>query len=76
MIHDSFGVHAADMDYFLHECIKPSFYEMYKDGGVLQKFLDEVMPLIPEKSRKNIPALPALGDLDISEVLDSEFFFS
>tara|TARA_B110000093_G_scaffold182773_1_gene230362 strand:+ start:113 stop:2617 length:2505 start_codon:yes stop_codon:yes gene_type:complete len=76
MIHDSFGVHAADMDYFLHECIKPAFYEMYKDGDVLQKFLEEVMPLIPEKSRKKIPTIPSLGDLDISEVLDSEFFFS
>ena len=76
MIHDSFGVHAADMDYFLHSCIKPSFYEMYKDGNVLQKFLDEVLPLIPEKSRKKIPPVPELGDLDIAEVLDSEFFFS
>lgn len=76
MIHDSFGVHASDMDYFLNECIKPSFYEMYKDGNVLQKFLDEVLPLIPEKSREKIPTLPELGDLDISEVLKSEFFFS
>jgi DNA-directed RNA polymerase len=76
MIHDSFGVHAADMDYFLNECIKPAFYEMYKEGNVLQKFLDEVTPLIPEKSRCKIPAMPKLGDLDISEVLRSEFFFS
>jgi DNA-directed RNA polymerase len=76
MIHDSFGVHAADMDYFLHECIKPAFYDMYKDGDVLQKFLDEVTPLIPEKSRSKIPAIPELGSLDISEVLNSEFFFS
>lgn len=76
MIHDSFGVHATDMDYFLHQCIKPSFYEMYSGGNVLQKFLDEMTPLIPEKSRKNIPEIPQLGDLDISEVLNSEFFFS
>jgi DNA-directed RNA polymerase len=64
------------MDYFLHECIKPAFYDMYKDGDVLQKFLDEVTPLIPEKSRSKIPAIPELGSLDISEVLNSEFFFS
>jgi DNA-directed RNA polymerase len=49
---------------------------MYKDGDVLQKFLDEVTPLIPEKSRSKIPAIPELGSLDISEVLNSEFFFS
>lgn len=74
MIHDSFGVHAADMEYFLHECIKPCFYEMYKDGNVLQKFFDEVKPLIPEGSE--IPEMPQLGELDVSEVLRSDFFFS
>jgi DNA-directed RNA polymerase len=76
MIHDSFGVHAADMDVFLKDCIKPSFYDMYKDGDVLQKFLDEVSPLIPDKAKDKIPPLPQLGDLDVSEVLRSEFFFS
>lgn len=76
MIHDSFGVHAADMDVFLKDCIKPSFYEMYKDGDVLQKFLNEVSPLIPDKAKDKIPPLPQLGDLDVSEVLRSEFFFS
>ena len=76
MIHDSFGVHAADMPVFLNDCIKPAFYEMYEDGTALQKFLDEVMPLIPEKHREKIPPLPTLGSLDLSEVLESEFFFS
>lgn len=74
MIHDSFGVHAADMDYFLNECIKPAFYEMYKDGDLLQKFYDQISPLIPEGV--DIPPMPQLGSLDISEVLQSEFFFS
>ena len=74
MIHDSFGVHAADMDYFLNECIKPCFYEMYKDGTVLEKFFEEIKPLIPEG--EDIPPIPQLGELDVSEVLRSEFFFS
>ncbi|WMM94885.1 RNA polymerase [Roseobacter phage CRP-804] len=74
MIHDSFGVHAADMEYFLHECIKPCFYEMYKDGNVLEKFFEEIKPLIPEGS--DIPEMPKLGELDVAEVLRSEFFFS
>lgn len=74
MIHDSFGVHAADMDYFLHECIKPCFYEMYKDGNLLEKFFKEMKPLIPEGS--DIPPMPKLGELDVAEVLKSDFFFS
>jgi DNA-directed RNA polymerase len=74
MIHDSFGVHAADMDYFLNECIKPCFYEMYKDGTVLERFFEEIKPLIPEG--EDIPPIPKLGELDVSEVLRSEFFFS
>lgn len=74
MIHDSFGVHAADMDYFLNECIKPCFHEMYKDGNVLERFFNEIAPLIPEG--QDIPPMPQLGSLDVSEVLESEFFFS
>jgi DNA-directed RNA polymerase len=47
---------------------------MYKDGNVLQKFFDEMKPLIPEDSE--IPEMPQLGELDVSEVLRSDFFFS
>jgi DNA-directed RNA polymerase len=74
MIHDSFGVHASDMDRFVHECIKPAFVEMYERGDNLEIFKDEL--LVNIKDHSEVPPLPSKGDLDIYEVLDSQFFFS
>lgn len=74
MIHDSFGVHAADMGRFVEECIKPAFVEMYADGNNLERFRDELV--INIKDDVEIPELPPQGDLDLNEVLQSQFFFS
>jgi DNA-directed RNA polymerase len=76
MIHDSFGVHAADMHRFLHECIKPAFVEMYEGEDLLAKFRDEIIVNIKPEERGDIPDLPEKGHLDIQEVLNSQFFFS
>lgn len=74
MIHDSFGVHAADMEVFVNDCIKPAFVEMYEGGNNLETFKDEVAVNIEDLEKLN--DLPLSGDLDIYEVLNSQFFFS
>jgi len=76
MIHDSFGVHAADMPVFAEECIKPAFVEMYEDGQNLERFRQELMVNVSEENRGKVKPLPEAGNLDIHEVLDSQFFFS
>ena len=74
MIHDSFGVHAADMRVFLDECVSPAFYEMYEQGDNLEVFLEEMKVLFSDDAE--VPTLPSKGKLDLSEVLYSDFFFS
>lgn len=69
MVHDSFGVHAADMSTFLYRCIKPAFIEMYQ-GNPLEDFKAR----LPDGLE--LPDLPKQGILDINGVMDSEFFFS
>lgn len=69
MVHDSFGVHASEMAVFLKQCVKPSFVQMYS-SDVLKSFADR----LPQELV--LPALPEKGTLDLSGVLDSEFFFS
>lgn len=69
MIHDSFGVHAAEMDTFLSQCVKPAFIEMYQHD-VLEQFKAR----LPDDLALN--PLPKLGHLDINGVMESEFFFS
>lgn len=71
MVHDSFGVHAADMPIFLSECVKPAFVEMYQTN-VLAEFRDR----LPEEVQAVLEPLPTFGQLDLEGVRSSEFFFS
>jgi DNA-directed RNA polymerase len=68
MVHDSFGVHAADMAMFLRDCIKPAFVEMYT-GDVLRDFAGRYFDI-------DLPPIPQFGTLDLNGVLESDFFFS
>ena len=68
MIHDSYGTHAADSR-TLFKAIRRAFYEQYKDGDVLDKFLAQQPPV-------DTTDKPTCGTLDLKEVLDSEHFFS
>jgi DNA-directed RNA polymerase len=71
MIHDSYGVHACDVD-LLNRILREEFVRIYSEP-VLQNFLDE-----QRKAHPNIdlPDVPPLGDLDIRQVLLSQYFFS
>jgi DNA-directed RNA polymerase, mitochondrial len=71
MVHDSFGVHAADVD-LLHRVIREEFVRIYSEP-VLQNFLNEQKAAHPDLE---FPEPPQLGDLDIRQVLDSPYFFA
>jgi DNA-directed RNA polymerase len=76
MIHDSFGCHASDMKWFLAECIKPAFVDMYQGGDNLELFKKEIAVGIDKDHMEKLRPLPAKGSLVLEEVLESEFFFS
>ncbi len=63
-IHDSFGTHMCDTP-VMHKVIRESFVELYK-GNTLAEFLWEV---------NAVGETPSRGNLDLTQVLDSEFFF-
>jgi len=65
-IHDSFGVHAADMEVFLNECLKPAFVEIFK-SDILSSLKDSFGTELPP---------PSQGNLDLDGVLSSQFCFS
>ena len=72
MIHDSFAVHASDMDIF-SVLLRHSFHYIYTKHDPLAEFLEEnKFVLEPEE----IPTLPTKGNFDIDNVLESSFFFS
>ena len=74
MVHDSFGVHAADVTRF-SKIIREAFVEMYQTD-VLSEFFESAKPRINPEFLKDIPPIPERGSLDLNGVLGSEFFFS
>jgi DNA-directed RNA polymerase len=71
MVHDSFGVHAADVD-LLNRVLREEFVRIYSEP-VLQNFLNEQRAAHPDVE---LPDLPLTGDLDIRQVLSSLYFFA
>ena len=71
MVHDSFGVHACDVD-MLNRVLREEFVRIYSEP-VMTNFFKEVWlanPGVP------LPALPPPGTLDIRPVLESPYFFA
>jgi DNA-directed RNA polymerase len=71
MVHDSFGVHACDID-LLNRVLREEFVRIYSQP-VLQNFLDEQRAAHPDI---NLPEIPPTGTLDIRQVLSSPYFFA
>ena len=73
-IHDSFGVHAADVD-VLHACIREAFIEQYSPD-VLERFRQEVIEQLPPELAAKVPEVPPKGSLDLAAVRESAYFFA
>lgn len=74
MIHDSYGTHAGNTD-VLAAALRHAFVEQYR-GSVLGDFKRELEGQLPPDIAAELPDLPATGDLDLSLVLDAEYFFA
>ena len=71
MVHDSFGCHAADIP-MLNACIRRAFVDLYDEYDPLADFKLQT----EQAANINLPPVPDKGDLDVTVVKDSEFFFS
>jgi DNA-directed RNA polymerase, mitochondrial len=71
MVHDSFGVHAADID-LLRCALREEFVRIYS-APVLRNFLNEQSEAHPDV---DLPELPQTGNLDIRQVTSSPYFFA
>lgn len=69
MVHDSYGTHATDID-LLGVTLREEFIKMYESPLLegLVSYLEEIFGL-------DLPSPPPLGTLDLSRVIDSEYFF-
>ena len=71
VIHDSFGCHAGDAPR-LAKTLRRTFVELYESNDVLASFKADIETDLGIQ----LPDPPPQGDLDIKEVLRSDFFFS
>ena len=74
-VHDSFGVLAPDVQ-LINDCVRKSFYDIFNNKNILEDFCKEITPQIAKKKQHLIPELPKMRNLDISEVLKSDYFCS
>lgn len=72
MIHDSYGTHAGNA-VVLAEGLRQAFVDIYQDD-VLGKFAEELGRQLPENQK--LDPLPDHGNLELAQVMDSEFFFA
>jgi DNA-directed RNA polymerase len=74
MIHDSYGVHATNVE-LLSKSLRKVFVEMFEDD-LLEKFKEEISQVLSKRNQRKIPPLPKKGKLNLHEVLESEYFFA
>ena len=74
MIHDSFATHAGNTDK-LRDTLREEFVKMYSENQ-LARFRDEIASQLSPKNAKKLPEIPKQGNLDITKVLNSTYFFS
>jgi DNA-directed RNA polymerase len=70
MIHDSYGTHATSCALF-GDLLRKSFYDIFR----VDLLADLRYQIIERHPRINISEPPCYGDVDISKVCDSTYFF-
>lgn len=75
MVHDDYGTHAADTPK-LARALREVFVELYADRNWLAEFREQVLEQLPKEWHSEVPPAPKLGEFDVREVLNSEFFFA
>lgn len=75
MVHDSYATHAADSEALAH-ALRRAFVEMYNEKCWLTAFRDEVAAQLPAEFAEKLPPVPAQGNLHLSDVLNSLYFFA
>ena len=74
MIHDSYATHAVDVEQMALS-LREVFVEMFSED-ILYKFYEDIYAGLSLENQAKVRPLPAKGNLDISQVLKSKYFFA
>ena len=73
LIHDSFGTHAGDTETFF-SIIREAFVNMYENYDPFEEIQASTYEALDDKTR--VPEVPAMGSLDLTDVLKADYAFS
>jgi DNA-directed RNA polymerase len=74
MVHDSYGVLAADMEQ-LYVGLRQAFVDIYQND-VMTDFFKSATSCLSDKELEEIPAQPAKGTFQLELVKQSKYFFA
>lgn len=72
MVHDSYGTHSTLMPK-MSEVLREQFVKMYEEHDVLDELRNHAIMTL---GTEEIPQPPSTGNLDITKVLESDYFFA
>ncbi len=75
LVHDSYGVLAADVEKS-NKILREAFCEIYTSFNVLEKFIEDITFNLAPEDKEKLPKKLNYGNLDISCVLNSKYFFN
>ncbi|QGF19809.1 DNA-directed RNA polymerase [Pectobacterium phage MA1A] len=75
LIHDSFGTLAADAGN-LFKAVRETLVETYEHNDVIADFYEQFADQLHESQLEKMPAMPPKGNLDLQEILKSDFAFA
>ncbi|CAB4165052.1 RPO41 Mitochondrial DNA-directed RNA polymerase [uncultured Caudovirales phage] len=75
LVHDSYATVAADAE-LMSVCIRESFAHLYENNDVLEQFRGSILAMLSDERAGELNDVPPKGDLDLSLVRESDFFFA
>lgn len=75
LVHDSYGAVAADVE-LMGRCLRQAFIDLYTMYDPLEAFRVDIYQHLSEENVKKLPPVPPKGDLDLTLVAESDFFFA
>lgn len=75
LVHDSFGVHAADTGRFF-AILREAMVAMYTSTDVIEDFYHEIRGQLSIEKTPDLPSPPVRGTLDLTAVVDCDFAFA
>jgi DNA-directed RNA polymerase len=75
LVHDSFGVHANDMEVF-SKLVREEFVNLYRRHDPVQEFKDYCDAILIKNGKSPLDAPPPRGKFDVTHVLQAAYFFS